>query len=225
MTAVSLLKGKCQTRTSHGSLAFFTLSSFQLLIKTTPIAWYLCTSTSVQILAMSSNTPAAAALILVPIAIVVAATFIALKTSDLNGGISRSCGAFWRKAFPSNHSHRRRKLRRSNLSSSQTYADSWLDLESDAGDENRVDNFVNQTSIRANTGYIEGTQGIDAASRVWHPSRYARLTWSFANPNSPHHSVLSSVAKPLPAVPRPERLSVEDVESLLDPKRVEAARQ
>jgi hypothetical protein len=169
-----------------------------------------------EVLAMSSDTPAAAALILVPIVIVASAAAVALKTSHLYKGISRILGRFWEKNF-SKQPHKRRKLRRSNLSSSQTYADSWLDLESNAGDEPRLDTFINQTPIRSNNASEP-----DTISRIWHPNRDARLTWSFANPN---HFESSSVVRPLPVAQPPERLSTEDVEHLMALKRVEAAHQ
>ncbi|KAG0649376.1 hypothetical protein D0Z07_4404 [Hyphodiscus hymeniophilus] len=96
---------------------------------------------------MSSDTPASAALILVPIAIVASAAVVALKTSHLYRRIRSSWVYFWRGSIATRSSSQRRKLRRSNLSSSQTYADSWLDLESNVGDptETRLDSFINQT--------------------------------------------------------------------------------
>jgi hypothetical protein len=61
--------------------------------------------------------------------------------------------------FPYKSSYKRRKLRRSNLSSSQTYADSWTDLESNAGDDTRVDTFINQTPVRLNNLCGESVPG------------------------------------------------------------------
>jgi hypothetical protein len=176
---------------------------------------------------MSSDTPAVAALILVPIAIAGSAAYVALKTSHLYKRASRAFGCLWNSRASSTRSHRQvRKLRRSNISSSQTYADSWLDLESIAGDETRIDTFINQTPCRANIPGSGSAQ--ESACRIWHPNREARLAWSFANPRSLSPNPFESsnnVVRPLPVVQRPERLSTEDVEFLLAPKRVEEAHQ
>ena len=171
---------------------------------------------------MNSNTSAIAALILVPIAIAASAAFLAIKTAHLCRSASRALKHWFSAAKPSQKRH---SLRRSNLSSTQTYADSWVDLESVADNETRIDTFINQTPVRANSGSSSSAQCPDTAGRVWHPNRDARLTWSFANPSSPHHFASSNVAKPSPVAHLPERLSTEDVEFLLAPTRVEEVHQ
>lgn len=171
---------------------------------------------------MSSDTSAVAALILVPIAIAASAAFLAVKISHLYKSARHVLSRSWPSA---RLSHKRHKLRRSNLRSSQTYADSWVDLESVAGDETRIDTFINQTPVRTNSRSTSGAQCTDTVGRVWHPNRDARLTWSFANPSSPHHFESLNVAKPLPVAQLPERLSTEDVEFLVAPTRVEVVHQ
>lgn len=179
------------------------------------------------VLAMSSDTPAIAALILVPIAIVASAAYVLLKLSQVYKGLVRACSRFWKNKLSSTGNSRRgNKLRCSNLTSSQSYADSWLDLESNAGDETHRDTFINQSPIRANNNHRnENSFGIDTS--IWHPNRSARLAWSFANPRSrsPNPFESSSVARPLPVVQRPERLSLEDVDSLFVLTKVEVVHQ
>ena len=86
-----------------------------------PVTWYSCISTSVRSLTMSSDTPAVAALILVPIAIAGSAAYVALKTSHLYKRVSRAFGSLWNHKGPSIRIHRQvHKLRRCDLSSSQT---------------------------------------------------------------------------------------------------------
>jgi hypothetical protein len=139
-------------------LVLFTFLHILHISNTTRITWYHTCQHQFKVLAMSSDTPATA-LILVPIAIVASAAFVALKTSHLFNSVSRTIGRFWEAKFPYKSSYKRRKLRRSNLSSSQTYADSWTDLESNAGDDTRVDTFINQTPVRLNNLCGESVPG------------------------------------------------------------------
>ncbi len=178
---------------------------------------------------MNSTTSAIGALILVPIIIAVSAAFIALKASDLSQQVCRFIKKLWTQNSPlsnRNKSRRRRKLRRSNLTSSQLYADSWCDLES-------IDSRGYSSPIRednSRNSYCERGEEEnfgDSATRVWHPSRSTRLMWSFTSPKSRNlnHFALSNVARPSPAARRPERLSAEDAALLAHPTRAMAARR
>ncbi|KAL2060923.1 hypothetical protein VTL71DRAFT_8975 [Oculimacula yallundae] len=166
---------------------------------------------------MNSNNHAIGALILVPIVIAASAAFIAIYASEFCKRAGRSIKNFWNKSYPWSgikKSTRRRKLRRSNLPSSQLYADSWVDLESIDSREG-YSTFINQKSFSRHRSLSEGDKDDafgDTAKKIWHPSRSARLAWSFANPRSPSRNLFasSSVAKPSPIARRPERLSAED---------------
>lgn len=166
---------------------------------------------------MNSNNSAIGALILVPIVIAASVAFIAIKASEFLKRAGRSIKNFWNNNYPwsnTNQSVRRRKLRRSNLRSSQLYADSWIDLESVDSREG-FSTFINQQPSRRGKSFSEGDKEEafgDTTKRIWHPSRSARLAWSFANPRSPsrNHFESSSVVKPSPTARRPERLSAED---------------
>lgn len=178
-----------------------------------------------KVLAMNNDTPAVTALFLVPFLIAISAAFWALKISHLSKGIARALKRAFRSKLPSS-ARRSRKLRRSNLTSSQTYADSWVDLESNAPNDHHLETFINQSPVRKlQHSSSESGCGIDTSA--WHPNRNARLTWSFVNPTSPtlRRSESSSVARPLPVAQRPERLSGEDVDSLFVLTKVEAAHQ
>ncbi|EKD18649.1 uncharacterized protein L3040_002075 [Drepanopeziza brunnea f. sp. 'multigermtubi'] len=96
---------------------------------------------------MSSSNSAIGALILVPIVIAVSAAFIAIKFSHVCKRLGRHLKNFWNESVPwsdTSKANRRRKLRRSNLRSTQLYADSWIDLESIDSRED-YSTFVNQT--------------------------------------------------------------------------------
>jgi hypothetical protein len=151
---------------------------------------------------MSSNPGAVGALILVPIAIAGSVAFIAIKTTHFWHKNNRRYKAFF--TWPRSD---RTKQRRSDLSTSQVYADSWCDLESTRSCEegNQI-----QLSPAKNT-----------LSRTWHPHRSSRLTWSFGgSPKSrdPNHSESSrSVQTPLPVVARPERSQCQEGDPLDNP--------
>lgn len=149
---------------------------------------------------MTSNPGAVGALILVPIAIVGSVAFIAIKTTHFWHKTSRLCKTFF--TWPQSH---RTKQRRSELPTSQVYADSWYDLES--------------THSCKEGSLVESSSTKDTLNRVWHPHRSSRLTWSFGgSPKSrnPNHSESSkSVQTPLPVVARPERPQCPE-EDLLD---------
>jgi hypothetical protein len=144
---------------------------------------------------MTSNTGAVGALILVPIAISGSVAFIAIKTTHFLHKTSRRCKAFitWPRSD-------RTKQRRSNLSTSQVYADSWCDLES-------IHSCKEGSLVELSS--IKGT-----LNRVWHPHRSSRLMWSFGgSPTSrnPNHSESSkSVQTPLPVVLRPKRFQYQE---------------
>jgi hypothetical protein len=162
---------------------------------------------------MSSNTQAAGALILVPIAIAASAAYVAIKTTEGYNRLTRYCKSIWIKS-PLNtiETRRRRKLYRSDISSNQAYADSWVDLES-IGSCHDISNFINQgTPERYASISKDKSEESETIRRVWHPPRNSRLMWSFTDPRprSPGRSGLSSVAKPLPVVHRQDRSSAED---------------
>jgi hypothetical protein len=162
---------------------------------------------------MSSTTKAVGALVLVPIAIAASAAFIAIKTTEGYKRLARYCSHIWLKS-PLNHtaSRRRRKFYGSDFSSNQAYVDSWVDLES-ASIQDQIDAFINQSTPRRYSSVSRDKfDESDSVRRVWHPPRNNRLAWSFADPKSRSlgRSGLSSVAKPLPVVHRPERSSTED---------------
>ncbi|KAI9054922.1 hypothetical protein LZ554_002065 [Drepanopeziza brunnea f. sp. 'monogermtubi'] len=97
----------------------------------------------------SSSNSAIGALILVPIVIAVSAAFIAIKFSQACKRLGRHIKNFWNESVPwsdTNKAIRRRKLRRSNLRSTQLYADSWVDLES-IDSRQDYSTFINQTRL------------------------------------------------------------------------------
>lgn len=156
------------------------------------------------VFAMNSDTsPAVGALILVPIVIAASAAFIAVKTSETLQRAGHYCSKLWNEHSPWSHTQKtqkRRKLRRSNLPSSQLYADSWCDLESGDDDPRSTPfNGHDRTSKSYSEGYKDNIEiELETPSKVWHPTRSARLMWSFTNPRSlsPLRFELSSVAKP-----------------------------
>lgn len=180
----------------------------------------------------SSNNSAIGALILVPIVIAASAAFIAIQASEFCKRAGRNIKNFWNNSYPwsnTNQTIRRRKVRRSNLRSSQLYADSWLDLES-IDSRQGYSTFINQESLRRGKSFSEGDKDEafgDTTKRIWHPSRSARLAWSFANPRSPSRNLFesSSVVRPSPTARRPERLSAEDAALLAGRARVRGVRR
>lgn len=167
------------------------------------------------VFAMNNDTsPAIGALILVPIVIAASAAFIAIKTSETLQRAVHYCSKLWSEHSPWSHTQKtqkRSKLRRSNLPSTQLYADSWCDLES-GDDDPRYTPFNGQD--RRSKSYSEGDKDaveieLETPSKVWHPTRSARLMWSFTNPRSlsPLRFELSSVAKPSQAARPPVKPS------------------
>lgn len=178
---------------------------------------------------MNSNNPAIGGLILVPIVIAASAAFIAIKASSITERAKRYCVNLWREKAPwsdKNKTQRRRRLRRSNLTSSQVYADSWCDLES-VNSCDDFSKFIGQHRTQKSSSSDREKQALEASSEGWHPSRSARLLWSFSSPRSrmsnPYE--LSSVAKPSRAAHRPKRLSAEDADFLARPSRVKEVRR
>ncbi|CZT43501.1 uncharacterized protein RSE6_03550 [Rhynchosporium secalis] len=173
--------------------------------------------TLLRLLDMNSNNHAVGALVLVPIVIAASAAFIAIYASEFCKRAGRYIKNSWNKNYPwseINQSTRRRKLRKSNIRSSQLYADSWADLESIDSREG-YSNFIDQKPSSHRRSFAEKDKDDafgDTAKKIWHPSRSARLAWSFANPRSPSRNLFesSSVARPSPTARRPERLSAED---------------
>ena len=178
---------------------------------------------------MSSGSPAIGALILVPIVIAASAAYIALKCAELSNRIGRYFRRLWDKYYPwsynNNKTRRRRRDKRSDLSSTPLYADSWTDLES-IPSERGYSTFINQSPrrkpLRPLSEGDERSEAYDNPGEIWHPTRSTRLMWSFTNPRSPNprRSELSSVVRPSPAARRPERLSAEDARLLASPMRV-----
>lgn len=173
----------------------------------------------ISVLAMTSNSVALGALVLVPIAIAIFAAFIALKTSHLSHKAATFLRNLWDDWYPwsaTRQTRRRRKLRRSNLPSHQLYNDSWCDLQSVDSREG-VSRFIDQTPKRQTSAGEGEHQEQDTVRRIWHPSRSTRLNWGFTNPRSlsPHLFELSNVAKPSPVAQRQENRSVEDAEDHL----------
>jgi hypothetical protein len=148
---------------------------------------------------MTSNPGGVGALILVPIAIAGSVAFIAIKTTHFWQKTSTRYKAFF--TWPRRD---RTKQRRSDISTSQVYADSWCDLESTHSCE------------EGNQVQLSPTK--DTLTKVWHPYRSSRLTWSFGDsPKSrnPNHSESSkSVQIPLPVAARPERSQCQEEDPL-----------
>jgi hypothetical protein len=176
----------------------------------------------------NNNTPAISALVLVPIAIAASAAYVALKTTVLYQHASRFCSNLWHQSRlnPAEARRRRRlKLSRSDISSTQVYADSWVDLESITSQPG-ISAFIDQSPPQQQQRDSEdkSSDESETPSRVWHPPRHSRLAWSFADPRAPNHrrSGSSSVARPLPVVPRPERSSAEDADADFRVARISA---
>jgi hypothetical protein len=176
---------------------------------------------------MSSSSFAIGALILVPIVIAASAAYLALKCAEFFKRIGRYCGRFWDEYYPWSHNNKTRRLRskRSDLSSTPFYADSWADLES-INTERGYDTFIGQSPRRNSFKSVsEGRErpilSSENTGEVWHPTRSTRLMWSFTNQRSPNRrrSELSSVAKPSPAARRAERLSADDAALLGSPMK------
>jgi hypothetical protein len=154
---------------------------------------------------MSSNT-AIGALIIVPILIAASAAYIALKTHSGCQHIVSYCRQVWDEKSPwfRPRTIQRRKQKRSDLASSQIFADSWCDLESLNSISNSprgYSTFIGQSPRRRSLG--EGDERatfFDSPRRIWHPTRSARLMWSFTNPRLPSRSLfeLSNVVRPSP---------------------------
>jgi hypothetical protein len=176
---------------------------------------------------MSSTTAAIGALVLVPIAIAASAAYIAIKTTEGYKRLSRYCNNLWLKSpLNQTQNRRRRKCYGSDISSSQAYADSWVDLESVIS-HHEINTFINQKSPQRYESFNkEKSEAYDTVQRVWHPPRNNRLMWSFADLKSqgPRHSGLSSVTIPLPVLHRLERSSTEDGDFQIVPMRAGEAR-
>ncbi|RDL35822.1 uncharacterized protein BP5553_06434 [Venustampulla echinocandica] len=104
---------------------------------------------------MSSSNGAISALILVPIVIAASAAFIALKTQRGFQSIFEYFLRIWEDNSPWSHRGKnthRRKQKRSDLSSTQIYADSWCDLESihSGRSAQAYSTFIGQTGSKAN---------------------------------------------------------------------------
>jgi hypothetical protein len=154
---------------------------------------------------MSSNS-AIGALIIVPIVIAASAAYIALKTHSVFQTIARTLCRIWEEKFPWSHRKaiERRKQKRSDLSSTQVFADSWCDLESLHSpfkvSERSYSTFIGQSPSHRSLSEGDERALLETPKRIWHPTRSDRLMWSFANPKSPNHNhfELSNVARPSP---------------------------
>lgn len=123
--------------------------------------------------APNRNTYIIAALILVPIVIAVVATFVAIKTTDIFSSTKKwatgSPFTAWTRCLC-----RPRRLKHKNSSLTLHTTDSFFDLES-------VDS---PSTLKLKKGGLEAqaqeaVTGRGAATKSWHPTRSARLTWSF----------------------------------------------
>lgn len=191
-----------------------------------------CTITS--ILAMSSRNFAILGLVLVPIVIAVSAAYIALKCAELLKRIGRYIYRFWDAYYPwsnTNIARRRRDRRRRDKQSDLSFsvpirADSWTDLESLSTEREYYTSSGESPRHQSARPAFARTGGAKVyhndPGQVWHPTRSARLMWSFTNPRSPSRarSESLSVARPSPAAHRPESLSGEDAALLANPTKV-----
>ena len=171
---------------------------------------------------MSSGSLAIGALILVPIVIAASAAYVALKCAEATKRIGRYCRRFWGECYPWS-SNNRALRRRSSPSTNHLYADSWADLES-LNTERGYATFIGQSPRRTpakSRSEASVKSDVDNAREIWHPTRSARLMWSFTNPRSPNlrRSELSSVVRPSPTARRAERLSADDAVLLASPTR------
>lgn len=150
---------------------------------------------------MSNSTSAVGALILVPVAIAFCAAFLALKTAGLFEHIYKFLHPYWEKikiSLSDSFVSKRRKVRKSNIRSSQTYGDSWCDLESIASRQDLYSRFIGQPPKKSLRGKLSSsTWDKDDVfgpepPQIWHPSRSTRLAWSFTNPRSPSLSRFES---------------------------------
>ncbi len=150
-----------------------------------------------------TSTTAIGALILVPIVIAGSAAYIALKTTEFYERIREFCQKFgspWRAA--ERRSQRRLRRNQSHLKPGQLYADSWCDLDS-----NRTGS-AQSTFIGQSRKQSHADEELGLEETVWHPTRSARLLWSFSSPRSRSRNLyeLSNVARPLPVAQVPERV-------------------
>jgi hypothetical protein len=178
---------------------------------------------------MSNNPPASAALILVPIAIVASAAYIAIKTSEFTKRTVHFLRGFCIQWSPANivrnRVYRKYKQRCSDLSS-QNYGDSWCDLESVREEPLIISNYNIQSSFNSRKNIGESGQNSEfqnETTRIWHPTRDSRLTWSFMNPESlpPNLFELSNVVKPLPDARRLGRHTADDADLQVARRRAE----
>ena len=148
----------------------------------------------------NSSNPALGVLVIIPIVIALSAAYIALKTNSGFHFIANHYRRIWDKrpswSYPRDS---QRSKHTSSLASSQTFADSWCDLESVHSVSKKYSRFVGQyPSCKSPSEEDKRTSPIHTPRRIWHPTRSARLTWSFTNPRSSnrHPFELSNVAKP-----------------------------
>jgi hypothetical protein len=132
-----------------------------------------------------ASTGTIGALILVPVVIAIGATAIAIKTTD----IWPRTKEFFCGVCSSLHCQRLRKKKRASDLSDE---DSWCDIESLS--ERRV--LTPELPSR------------DSPSRIWHPRRSSRLTWSFMTPKTSSQRLyespkLSDVQLPAPILAPP----------------------
>lgn len=141
------------------------------------------------------------ALILLPIFIAASAAFVALKLTKAG----KRLFIYLRAHAPAltSSARRRSRARRSNLSSSFIYGDSFADLESRHN--------LNETADRP-CPVFSLSQDQNTPTKIWHPNRSSRLTWSFMKPQYPgqNHFELSSVQKPLPVIHPHEKSQSHD---------------
>jgi hypothetical protein len=139
----------------------------------------------------NSSPGAVGALILIPVIIAGAAAIVAIKASGYWNLVTRFCQRLLNYRGRVKHNRKNR----SDLSSSQNYPDSFGDLESICMDS--------EARLKSDKSPVK-----DTSTRIWHPQRASRLTWSFGQvlpSQNQSHFESSSVQIPLPAVVRPEK--------------------
>jgi hypothetical protein len=142
------------------------------------VHYYIPVSRHTSILAMPrNNTSAISALVLIPIAIIILAIFLALKLSHLVKYVRRLSKTIW-----DNQNRQSTRLRRSNIPSSQLHVKGWLDLESSVWSEAEfeLDTFIGQPRKAYSDSDIKCPldRTPDTLCRRWRRARSACPVWS-----------------------------------------------
>lgn len=152
--------------------------------------------------APNKNTYIIAALILVPIAILFLATFVAIKTTSIFSSSRRNWAAFppvtaWARSL---YRPRRLKHHKSSDALQLQQTDSFYDLESvNSPSASRF----KKGGVKAQAHDLESDRG--TPSKLWHPSRSTRLNWSFgrnSKKGSKYHGPYESSNALVPTPPK-----------------------